>query len=149
MSSVLRRGHKKGVAKRRNFMQFFASSWKLGAQCYCGFHPYVSMLIYCIQRIGKSWAHLVHIIHCWKKVLTKLQKIIQTKIQQNDKMCKDKWNGWKLDCKKLFNNYKGIGHHASYMDLILIERDTYSSNNVITIETFQVERIISKKKLFD
>jgi hypothetical protein len=39
-------------------MEFFTSSWKLGVQCYCGFHPYVSMLIYCIQRIGKSMSLL-------------------------------------------------------------------------------------------
>jgi hypothetical protein len=58
MNSVLRRGHKKGVTKRRNLWSFFASSWKLGAQCYCDFHPYVSMLTYCIQRIGKSMSSL-------------------------------------------------------------------------------------------
>jgi hypothetical protein len=93
MSSVLRRGHKKGVAKKRNLWSFFTSSWKLGAQCYCGFHPYVSMLTYCIQRINKSMSSLGAYYSLLDKVLTKLQKIIQTKIYQNENMRKDKWNG--------------------------------------------------------
>jgi hypothetical protein len=52
---------------------------------------HVDILYSKIRQIHELTWYVLFIVG--KKVLTKLQKIIQTKIQQNDKMCKDKSNG--------------------------------------------------------
>ncbi len=55
-------------------MEFFTSSWRLRVQCYCGFHRIVSMLIYCVQRIGESMSSLGAYYSLLEKGINKTSK---------------------------------------------------------------------------
>jgi hypothetical protein len=81
--------------------------------------------------------------------MEELEKIIQSKVLRNRKMCKDKWNGLSYDYKKLLDYHKGIGHHNYFLDLFTKERNqqqllrAFNKECYETIETFQGGRIIN------
>ncbi len=68
-------------------------------------------------------AHMVFIAQQWNKIAEELQKMVQSKVPRNNKMCKDKWNQLNFNYKKLSNYHQGIGHHTSFQELFKQECD--------------------------
>jgi hypothetical protein len=61
-------------------------------------------------------------------------------------MCKDEWNSFNFDYKKIIDYHKGIDNHTCFWDLVVEEKDRYHLPHQICqklndlIKEFQGER---------
>jgi hypothetical protein len=64
-------------------------------------------------------------------------------------MCKDKWNSFNFDYKKIYDYHKGTGNHTCFWDLVFEEKERYHLPHPFyqefydQIEVFQGERNVT------
>jgi superoxide dismutase len=70
------------------------------------------------KQLADPRKHMVLAIQRWNKIIEDLQGCIHVLVLLNNrKMCKDKWNGFNSDYKKLSNYHKGTRNHTSFWEM--------------------------------